>query len=164
MRNKVFHNPGQCPPHFTRKRLLSKHANQPRIEPERNRHYNVSGDREKQKLKLTALPAPAEFLRTLIYQQYARRVSPALYPPGRKTWLFAGNFVRRHESFMPNTLSFHQVDVFANKPLEGNALAVVSDADDLTTEQTIYRQPRYGFRASRTNSGRTNWRAHLGWW
>lgn len=39
------------------------------------------------------------------------------------------------ESFMPNTLSFHQVDVFASKPLEGNALAVVCDADDLTTEQ-----------------------------
>ncbi|KWS25891.1 PhzF family phenazine biosynthesis isomerase [Pseudomonas syringae] len=36
---------------------------------------------------------------------------------------------------MPNTLSFHQVDVFASKPLEGNALAVVSDADDLTAEQ-----------------------------
>lgn len=40
-----------------------------------------------------------------------------------------------YESFMPNTLSFHQVDVFASKPLEGNALAVVSDADDLTAEQ-----------------------------
>lgn len=39
------------------------------------------------------------------------------------------------ERFMPTTLSFHQVDVFASKPLEGNALAVVSDADDLTTEQ-----------------------------
>lgn len=36
---------------------------------------------------------------------------------------------------MPNTLSFHQVDVFASQPLAGNALAVVSDADDLTTDQ-----------------------------
>ncbi|MCA5967987.1 PhzF family phenazine biosynthesis protein [Pseudomonas syringae pv. syringae] len=36
---------------------------------------------------------------------------------------------------MPNTLNFHQIDVFASKPLEGNALAVVSDADELTTEQ-----------------------------
>nr|WP_308507367.1 PhzF family phenazine biosynthesis protein [Pseudomonas syringae] len=139
---------------------------------------------------------------------------------------------------MPNTLSFHQVDVFASKPLEGNALAVVSDADDLTAEQMaafarwtnlsettflmhpthpdnvgafahwigldaqadievrafisnrsaedpvtgsqcqpcpmantsranaekIYRQPRYGVGASRTNSGGTHWRAHLDWW
>jgi PhzF family phenazine biosynthesis protein len=36
---------------------------------------------------------------------------------------------------MSNTLNFQQVDVFASKPLEGNALAVVSGADDLTTEQ-----------------------------
>lgn len=36
---------------------------------------------------------------------------------------------------MPNTLSFHQVDVFARKPLEGNALAVVADADELTDQQ-----------------------------
>ncbi|MDF5831455.1 hypothetical protein [Pseudomonas syringae] len=59
---------------------------------------------KKQKLKLTALPAPAEFLRTLIYQQYARRASPALYPPGRKTWLFAGNFVRRQARIHVDTI------------------------------------------------------------
>ena len=36
---------------------------------------------------------------------------------------------------MPLSLPFEQVDVFADHPYEGNALAVVVDADELTTEQ-----------------------------
>lgn len=36
---------------------------------------------------------------------------------------------------MQRALPFQQVDVFAEKPLEGNALAVISDADDLTEAQ-----------------------------
>jgi PhzF family phenazine biosynthesis protein len=36
---------------------------------------------------------------------------------------------------MPRSLQFEQVDVFADHPYEGNALAVVVDADGLTTEQ-----------------------------
>ncbi|MFT6465467.1 PhzF family phenazine biosynthesis protein [Halopseudomonas sp.] len=36
---------------------------------------------------------------------------------------------------MPSSLSFQQVDVFAEKPLQGNALAVVSNADALTDDQ-----------------------------
>lgn len=36
---------------------------------------------------------------------------------------------------MQRALPFQQVDVFAERPLEGNALAVVSDADDLTEAQ-----------------------------
>lgn len=36
---------------------------------------------------------------------------------------------------MPRSFPFQQVDVFAEKPLEGNALAVVSNADDLTDAQ-----------------------------
>lgn len=36
---------------------------------------------------------------------------------------------------MPHSLKFEQVDVFAERPYEGNALAVVVDADELTTEQ-----------------------------
>ncbi|MCP1625262.1 PhzF family phenazine biosynthesis protein [Pseudomonas nitroreducens] len=36
---------------------------------------------------------------------------------------------------MPLSLQFEQVDVFAEHPYEGNALAVVVDADELTTEQ-----------------------------
>ncbi|MDB5984425.1 MAG: phenazine biosynthesis protein PhzF [Pseudomonas sp.] len=36
---------------------------------------------------------------------------------------------------MPTALSFQQVDVFAQRPLEGNPLAVVSDADALTDQQ-----------------------------
>lgn len=36
---------------------------------------------------------------------------------------------------MPLSLFFEQVDVFAERPYEGNALAVVLDADGLTTEQ-----------------------------
>lgn len=36
---------------------------------------------------------------------------------------------------MPVSLSFQQVDVFAEKPLQGNALAVVSNADALTDDQ-----------------------------
>ncbi|WP_022961975.1 PhzF family phenazine biosynthesis protein [Halopseudomonas pelagia] len=36
---------------------------------------------------------------------------------------------------MPVSLSFQQVDVFAERPLQGNALAVVSNADALTDEQ-----------------------------
>ncbi|QEY71300.1 PhzF family phenazine biosynthesis protein [Pseudomonas denitrificans (nom. rej.)] len=36
---------------------------------------------------------------------------------------------------MPLYLQFEQVDVFAEHPYEGNALAVVVDADELTTEQ-----------------------------
>lgn len=36
---------------------------------------------------------------------------------------------------MPVCLSFQQVDVFAEKPMQGNALAVVSNADKLTDEQ-----------------------------
>lgn len=36
---------------------------------------------------------------------------------------------------MPASFAFQQVDVFAERPLEGNPLAVVSNADDLTTEQ-----------------------------
>lgn len=36
---------------------------------------------------------------------------------------------------MPLSLPFEQVDVFAERPYEGNALAVVVDADALTTEQ-----------------------------
>lgn len=36
---------------------------------------------------------------------------------------------------MPVSLQFEQVDVFAEQPYEGNALAVVSAADGLTTEQ-----------------------------
>lgn len=36
---------------------------------------------------------------------------------------------------MPISLPFQQVDVFAEHPLEGNALAVVSDAADLTDAQ-----------------------------
>lgn len=36
---------------------------------------------------------------------------------------------------MSITLTFQQVDVFAENPLEGNALAVVCNADDLTDEQ-----------------------------
>ncbi|KAA0696215.1 PhzF family phenazine biosynthesis protein [Halopseudomonas laoshanensis] len=36
---------------------------------------------------------------------------------------------------MPSSFSFQQVDVFAEKPLQGNALAVVSNADALTEDQ-----------------------------
>jgi PhzF family phenazine biosynthesis protein len=36
---------------------------------------------------------------------------------------------------MPTALSFHQVDVFSERPLQGNPLAVVTDADELTVEQ-----------------------------
>lgn len=36
---------------------------------------------------------------------------------------------------MPFYLQFEQVDVFAERPHEGNALAVVVGADELTTEQ-----------------------------
>lgn len=36
---------------------------------------------------------------------------------------------------MPVSLQFDQVDVFAEQPYQGNALAVVTDADELTTEQ-----------------------------
>lgn len=36
---------------------------------------------------------------------------------------------------MPLSLPFEQVDVFADHSCEGNALAVVADADELTTEQ-----------------------------
>lgn len=36
---------------------------------------------------------------------------------------------------MSASFAFQQVDVFAERPLEGNPLAVVSNADDLTTEQ-----------------------------
>ena len=36
---------------------------------------------------------------------------------------------------MPATYVFQQVDVFAEQPLQGNALAVVCDADGLTDEQ-----------------------------
>ncbi len=36
---------------------------------------------------------------------------------------------------MTRSLQFEQVDVFADHPYEGNALAVVVDADGLTTEQ-----------------------------
>lgn len=36
---------------------------------------------------------------------------------------------------MPATFVFQQVDVFAERPLQGNALAVVCDADDLSDEQ-----------------------------
>lgn len=36
---------------------------------------------------------------------------------------------------MPLALQFEQVDVFAEHPYEGNALAVVVDADELTSEQ-----------------------------
>jgi len=36
---------------------------------------------------------------------------------------------------MPRALQFEQVDVFADQPYEGNALAVVVNADELTTEQ-----------------------------
>jgi trans-2,3-dihydro-3-hydroxyanthranilate isomerase len=35
----------------------------------------------------------------------------------------------------PRTLNYAQVDVFAERPLEGNALAIFSDARDLSTEE-----------------------------
>jgi PhzF family phenazine biosynthesis protein len=36
---------------------------------------------------------------------------------------------------MPVSLPFEQVDVFAEAPYQGNALAVVVGADELTSEQ-----------------------------
>lgn len=41
----------------------------------------------------------------------------------------------KHGSCLMNELVFRQVDVFTNRPLRGNALAVVAEADGLTTEQ-----------------------------
>lgn len=44
-------------------------------------------------------------------------------------------FVIRAEITMPNSLPFYQVDVFTHEAFSGNPLAVVFDADNLTTEQ-----------------------------